>query len=125
MQSQNIWETSSCPLLAILSKATSPSDRSRDTRTLKIVFRLLAPPCFSAGGTGDKRNFEVDQKPSLLSRVGNSRSRKMLKRLVFYRVCSLGRARGLHGSDVFGFVNPYTSPSVVVQIKKIHILSVN
>ena len=31
---------------------------------------------------------------------------------------SFVRNRGLRGSDVFGFVNPYTSPSVVVQIKK-------
>ena len=28
------------------------------------------------------------------------------------------RNRGLRGCDVFGFVNPYTSPSVIVQIKK-------
>jgi hypothetical protein len=69
MQSQNIWETFSCPLLDILSKATSTSDLSCDTRTLKIVLRLLVPPCFAAGGAGDKRHFEVDQKPSFLSRV--------------------------------------------------------
>ena len=31
---------------------------------------------------------------------------------------SLGRNRGLRACDVFGFVNPYTLPRVVVQIKK-------
>jgi hypothetical protein len=111
-------ETFSCLLLATLTKATSISDRWCDTYPFEIAFRLHMPPCFAAGVTGDNGNFEVDQKPSFLSRVGNYRSRKMLKRLVFYRVCSLGRDRGSHGCELFGFLNPYTSPSVVVQIKK-------
>ena len=81
-------ETFSCLLLATLTKATSISDRWCDTYPFEIAFRLHMPPCFAAGVTGDNGNFEVDQKPSFLSRVGNYRSRKMLKRLVFYRVCS-------------------------------------
>jgi hypothetical protein len=39
------------------------------------------------------------------------------KTAIFSRVCPLGRDRRSHGCDVFGFVNPYTSPSVIVQIK--------
>lgn len=125
MQSQNVWETFSCLPLAILSKATSTSDRWCDTYPLEIAFWLRVTGCFAAGVTGDKRKFEFAENPSFFSHGGKSSSQKTLKRLFFYRVCSFKRDPRFTGLSCFWICKSIHFGVSHRSNQKIHTLLVN